>query len=192
MIDPTLIAQDLLAEDVILPQDMQEVRNLQERSSIQDATFVLLDAIPRRLQDWYQKFLSILLKHGHKELVKLIDEKFANNSSKETHNSLDYLSLPPESLESNEESVISSSALPEYLETHPQHSINVGIESSPECYGNISQDESTLETDQKEKEIVALKLKVEQLDAKVDSLTELMVDMRSDIKSILRELNANK
>jgi len=93
-IDPTVVAQELLAEDIISCDDEEEIRKIHKNETSANATLCLFEAIPRRSPDWYKKFLTILYKLDHKKLVEQLDEKEFSLLSKDDE-SLSRIVLSP-------------------------------------------------------------------------------------------------
>ncbi|XP_059138971.1 uncharacterized protein LOC131927228 isoform X2 [Physella acuta] len=79
-IDPSALAQRLLERDVIDPSEREYIENLQTKQCAADAAFYLLDCVPRRKDGWFKIFLEVLDQLEHKDLVKILDEKFYQQS----------------------------------------------------------------------------------------------------------------
>lgn len=75
-IDPSALAQRLVERDVIDPSDREYIENIQTNKCSIDAAFYLLDCVPRRKYGWFKIFLEVLDQFEHRELVRLLDEKF--------------------------------------------------------------------------------------------------------------------
>nr|KAI8763198.1 interferon-induced helicase C domain-containing protein 1 isoform X1 [Biomphalaria glabrata] len=75
-IDPSILAEDLLAEELISQDQFDEIRNLEEKKNTMDAVFLLLDSIPRMKDQWFETFLKILDRNERKELVEILDDTY--------------------------------------------------------------------------------------------------------------------
>ncbi|CAL1542015.1 unnamed protein product [Lymnaea stagnalis] len=75
-IDANLLAQELFSESVINDEMRQRVQTCYLNKSPLDAAFILLDSIHRLKQDWFHVFLRVLYTNGHRNLVKVLDDKY--------------------------------------------------------------------------------------------------------------------
>lgn len=183
VIDPTEIAQDCLTEEIILPEDEEKIRNFQRNENSKYASCILLDAIPRRRSDWYRKFLKILYKREHFQLVKLIDEKVFDNLQKESsgenyEGDINFESqthtpshVIPRDADENEPSIESSSPNTLNLEFHE----NPGPETSsalPERVAQLSEEVKN----------------ISRLEGKIDNLTHQVEVMNRNFEKLLAKL----